>query len=153
ISPGRTQSFFIGLRGISEQERFRWISMRDNVSIDTFFGDQQINTKNWLLGTQIGGDCLDVHEAWYWGIRGDAGIYCNFSDGSRHLVEVDPQTPDIPVANSHAVGQTPAFYGELSFLSGYDITEHLILHASCDLALLGGVAMAPDNISFHTWLA
>ena len=152
ISPGRTQSFIMGLRGISEQEFFRWLSRRDNVNFDTFGGDMQIDSKNWLLGAQIGGDCLDVHESWYWGIRGDAGIYCNFSDGAYRRLVNDDTTPE-PFLSSHATGQTAAFYGELSFLLGHDITDHLMIHASWDLAFLGGVSLAPDMASFHTWLA
>jgi hypothetical protein len=152
LSPGCTQSLIVGLRALTEQERFHWISLRDNVSPDAFSGDYLVNTKNWLFGTQIGGDIMNVHDNWYWGIKGDAGVYCNFSDGFGRIAVVDPQTPE-PLVQNKASAQTAAFLGELTFMLGYNINDHMMVHANWDLALLGGLAVAPDQVSFDTYLA
>jgi hypothetical protein len=151
LTPGRTQSVFFGFRALSEEENFQWQSLRNGVSPDTFSGDMLIDTRNWLVGVQTGGDCLDVHDNWYWGIRGNAGIYCNFNSGSGLLVVVDPTTPE-PTVNNHATDQQPAFYGELSFMLGYNLSDHMMVRASWDMALLAGIAQAPDQASFRTYL-
>jgi hypothetical protein len=36
---------------------------------------------------------------------------------------------------------------------GYNVNDHLLLHTGWDMALLGGIAMAPDQVSFNTYLA
>ena len=152
LNPGCTQSLFFGLRGISEPETFHWLSLRNNVSPDTFSGDFFVQTKNVLLGTQFGGDFMNVHDKWYWGIKGDIGVYCNFSEGNEHILVVDAQAPEPPV-RTRATNQTAASFGELTFMLGYNVNDHLLLHAGWDLALLGGVALAPDQVSFNTYLA
>ena len=152
LNPGCTQSVLFGIRGISEQEMFHWLSLRNNVSPDTFSGDLRVNTKNWLFGVQTGGDFTNVHDHWYWGIKGDVGIYCNFSDGSERRAVVDAQAPE-PLLVSHATNQTASGVGELSFMLGYNVNDHLLLHAGWDLAIIGGLAMAPDQVSFTTYLA
>ncbi|HZZ30201.1 MAG TPA: hypothetical protein VFE46_19540 [Pirellulales bacterium] len=152
VQPGRTESLFFGLRGISEEEQFRWLSSAP-VPSTTFSGDYQLNTKNHLLGFQVGGDCYDVHESFYWGIKGDAGIYCNFTNGFAHIVGLDT-TATTPTENQSGTAseQTAAFLGELSFVVGYDINDHLMIHAGWDLVLLGGLALAPDQVSFDSSL-
>jgi hypothetical protein len=149
---GCTQSFLVGLRGISEQERWLWQSRRDGVDASVFSGDYLVNTKNYLLGFQIGGDFMQNHETWYWGVKGNAGIYCNFSDGFARISVVDPQSPE-PLVQTTATQNAAAFYGELTFMLGYNINDHFIIHAGWDLALLGGLAVAPDQVSFDTYLA
>ncbi len=152
LTVGCTQSLMFGLRGIAEQERFHWISLRNNVSPDAFSGDFLINTKNWLLGVQGGGDFMNVHDKWYWGLKGDAGVYCNFSDGFGRIAVIDPQTPE-PLVQNSASAQNAAFFGELTFMLGYNISDHFIVHANWDMALASRLASAPDNVSFDTYLA
>ncbi|HTQ40533.1 MAG TPA: hypothetical protein VMJ32_16020 [Pirellulales bacterium] len=153
LSQGRTESFFVGLRGIAEEEKFNWISGTFPASPTTFSGDYQLNTKNHLLGFQVGGDCYDVHEGWYWGVKGDAGIYCNFADGFAHVVGIDTSQSSTPfIIGGKADNQTAAFLGELSLVAGYDINDHLMLHAGWDLVQLGGLASAPNEVSFTSFL-
>jgi hypothetical protein len=147
VTQGRTESIFVGLRGISEEEEYHVSSI--NSGITGFGGNYQVNTKNHLLGFQVGGDCLDVHEGFYWGLKGDAGIYCNFVDGFANVFGTDPSASPTPLdVKNNATGQTAAFFGELTFMAGYDINEHLMIHAGWDLAQLGGLALAPENVSF-----
>jgi hypothetical protein len=151
---GCTQSLFVGLRGISEQERYLWLSRRNQVAAEDFGGENLVNTKNWLLGFQVGGDFMQTHETWYWGVKGDAGIYCNFTSGTEHIVGIDPAaTGGNRLIDASASNQTAAFFGELTFMAGYNINDHFIVHAGWDLGLLGGLAVAPDNVSFDTYMS
>lgn len=154
FTPGCTQSLLVGFRGISEQENFHWIAERNNISPSDFGGDFLVNTKNWLFGVQVGGDFMNVHDHWYWGLKGDTGIYCNFSDGFERIHGIDPNatTPE-EFLQSHATNQTAGYLGELSFMVGYNLSDHMMVHAGWDLALLGGLAIAPDQVSFATYLA
>jgi hypothetical protein len=150
---GCTQSLLVGLRGISEQERWQWLSRQNNIAPEVFSGDYFVNTKNWLLGFQVGGDFMQTHENWYWGVKGDAGIYCNFSNGTAHIAGIDDNAAANRFIDGVASGQTAAFFGELTFMAGYNINDHMIVHAGWDLALLGGLAVAPDQVAFDTYLA
>jgi hypothetical protein len=151
VTTGRTQSLFVGLRGISEEEQFLMTAI--NPTITGFNGNYQLNTKNHLLGVQVGGDCYDVHEGWYWGLKGDVGIYCNFVDGFANVVGSDPSATTTGTSSNvqnNATGQTAAFFGELGFLVGYNINDHLLIHAGWDLEQLGGLALAANQVSFTT---
>ena len=151
VVQGRTESMFVGLRGLSEEEQYNVSSINSNIT--GFAGNYRINTKNHLLGLQVGGDCYDVHEGWYWGIKGDVGLYCNFVNGFANVQGTDPSASPTPLSVlNNASAQTAAFFGELSFMAGYDINDHLMLHAGWDLAQLGGLAMAPEQVSFTSRL-
>jgi hypothetical protein len=151
VTQGRTESIFVGLRGISEEEQFNVSSV--NSTLTGFAGNYRINTKNHLLGFQVGGDLYDVHEGFYWGFKGDAGIYCNFVDGFANVFGTDPSASATPLSvQNNATDQTASFFGELSFMAGYDINQHLMIHAGWDLAQLGGLALAPEQVSFTTRL-
>lgn len=151
LVPGPTQSLNIGLRAISIDERWQWLSARNGVSPDAFSGNMQINTRNKLLGLQVGGDLIGVHDAFYWGVRGNAGMYCDFDKGIYNLNAVD----DTGTRRQYSVNTnaSAAFFGELSFMAGLNLTNHLALRASIDMALAGGLALAPDQVSFDKYLA
>jgi hypothetical protein len=152
LTQGHTESLFVGLRGISEEEQYHMLGSSNPVSPTTFNGDYQLNTKNHLLGFQVGGDFYDVHEGWYWGLKGDAGIYCNFANGSAHVVGLDAVnvSPTPTVVNGSTTAQTASFLGELSFVAGYNINDHLMVHAGWDLVQVGGLDLAADEVSFSS---
>ncbi|MCC7084537.1 MAG: hypothetical protein IT427_05980 [Pirellulales bacterium] len=151
LSPGPTQSLLVGIRGLSVDERWQWLAARNGVSPDVYSGDMLINTDNNLLGVQIGGDFIGVHEAFYWGVRGTAGIYCDFAKGTYHYAGIDTAETNRFI-DGQAQSQVAAFFGELSFMAGINLTDHLAVRASMDMALAGGLALAPDQASFTSYL-
>ena len=148
----------------AEQNRCSWVCVvfrRKNSTMSlpsirtspVLRANYRINTKNHLLGIQVGGDCYDVHEGWYWGLKGDVGLYCNFVNGFADVQGTDPSASPTPLSvRNNASDQTPAFFGELSFMVGYDINDHLMIHTGWDLAQLGGLALAPEQVSFTSKL-
>lgn len=152
LVPGPTQSLIVGLRGLTIDERWQWLSARNGVNPDVYSGNMLINTDNNLLGVQIGGDLLGVHDSWFWGVRGTAGVYCNFAEGNYHLAAIDTQQDDLFI-NSQAHSQSCAFFGELSFVAGVNLTDRIVLRTSWDMALAGGLALASDQASFDTYMA
>ena len=73
---------------------------------------------------------------------------------SSGLSCVDPSATDPnEFLQSHATNSTAAYFGELDFMLGYNISDHLMVHANWNMALLGGLAIAPDQVSFATYLA
>jgi hypothetical protein len=152
IAPGRTQSLVVGLVGVEVDERFDWLSLQNGVSPTVFSGNYKVHTQNSLIGPQIGGDCYDVHERWYWGIRGNAAPLVSFSRGTADVLVNDPNAPEAPI-HGRATSQTPGFFGELSFLAGLSVSENVMIFSSYNMAAVGGLAMAPDQISFTDKLA
>ena len=57
------------------------------------------------------------------------------------------------IVHNTATDESSAFYGELNFEMGYNLSCNWSLKASYDLALIGGIASAAEQTSFSTLLA
>lgn len=152
LTPGHTQSLVLGISGLQVNEDFRWVSLIDGVSPTVFSGNFHTHTDNTLIGPQIGGDLFDIHRGWYWGVRGKVGVYANFARGSSDIVVEDPNAPEIPV-HGHTTSQAAAGFGKLSVLTGINVNDHIMIFSSYDAAAVGGLAMAPDQVSFFGLMA
>jgi hypothetical protein len=64
----------------------------------------------------------------------------------------DSQSGDVLI-DSMAHSQSSAFMGELSFMFGWELTDRITLRFAYDLALVGGLVIAPDQVSFDNYLA
>jgi hypothetical protein len=123
-----------------------------------FRGDYDIETRNDLFGVQIGGDLINQHEEWYWGVRGKAAALINFAEqftvaqfnDLRAQREGNPGDPSIDIAPrvEHATRANEAFFAELSLMTAYHFTPNFTARASYDFMWLAGVALAPDQFTF-----
>jgi hypothetical protein len=149
-------SMLVGLRYIKLDEDFAFESRRDGVARVEFGGDYATETHNDLLGVQVGGDWIDQHERWYWGVRGKAGGYVNFADQQTQRSGTGPvRVDDVVVTQSEFVVEeaskaNAAFFGELSVMLAYHFTPNFAARASGDFMWLSGVALAPDQVTFNT---
>jgi len=126
-------------------------------------GDYVINTSNWLLGLNIGGELISQNEFYYWGLRGRAAPCLTFANmnqqGAGYNSNTDyPTRPGlnstgtaivpVPYANTpfsftNQDSQTAAgFLGDLTLMAGWQIKPNFALQVGYDFLWVGGMASA-----------
>jgi hypothetical protein len=140
---GNTPSFLVGLRYISVNENFLFTSRRFEQTPDQFGGDYLQFVENDLLGIQFGGEWYAEYETYYFGIRGKGGPYINFAEQSSTITIAGFDPIDRVATRNMA-----AFQAEFSMLGAYYISPNWTVRMSMDLYVIGGLAIAPDQLDF-----
>ncbi len=142
---GWLPGLIVGIRTANVNEDFALTSTRPGVSTDQFGGRYLINTSNWLLGMNLGGELLSQNEFYYWGLRGRAAPALSFANASQSAVGVNTtSTGPQGVTNFAAeAGRTGAgFLGDLTLFAGWQITPNFSLQAGYDFLWVAGMATA-----------
>jgi hypothetical protein len=126
-------------------------------------GDYVINTSNWLLGLNIGGELISQNEFYYWGLRGRAAPSLVFANMSQEAAGYNSNAnyPTRPGLNSTGTAivpvpfaQTPfsfadqdsqttaGFIGDLTLLAGWQIKPNFSLQVGYDFLWVAGMASA-----------
>jgi hypothetical protein len=127
-------------------------------------GDYVINTSNWLLGLNIGGELISQNEFYYWGLRGRAAPCLTFANmnqqGAGYNSNTDyPTRPGLnpnppPTVIPEAYANTPfsftnqdsqtaaGFIGDLTLMAGWQIKPNFALQVGYDFLWVGGMASA-----------
>ena len=143
-------SFLFGFRWMNIQEDFSLQSRRNDQDFATFHGDYDIHTKNDMLGVQMGGELIEQHNRWNWGVNAKGGIYANFLAQSSTISTADPNTNLLLVnRNEHSSNTIAAFEGEIGLYGNYQLTRCCTFHAGYDFIFLRGLASAPDQFHFN----
>jgi len=117
-APGTLFSLLAGLRVIKIDERFNYTSVSTLPNLRR--GQATTFTSNDLVGFQLGGQWMQQHSNWNWGVRGKAGAYVNFTSMTSSLQTVDPVLLEINRLD-RAEEDVLAFAGELSVFARYHI--------------------------------
>lgn len=160
LTPGHTPSLFGGVRYFELDERFYFLS--EGIFIPPFppldqpvqvesqqGGEYTIHTRNRLIGAQIGGDLIDEHIRWNWGVRGKAGLYANFAE-QNSVVLIQAQDDLFTTGDQYSSGrdQRLAFIGEFGFVGNYRWTPNVTFRAAWDLMWVSRLALAPEQLNF-----
>ena len=125
-------------------------------------GDYVINTSNWLLGLNIGGELISQNEFYYWGLRGRAAPALVFANMNQQAAGYNSNTdyptrprdpferPPVPVPFAEGAfsfadqgTQTSAgFIGDLTLLAGWQINPNFSLQVGYDFLWVAGMASA-----------
>ena len=153
---GWLPSLIVGTRLANVNEDFRLLSSRpaDEIPVGKEFGGQYtVNTANWLLGLNIGGELISQNEFYYWGLRGRAAPCIAFDSMSQEAYGINttgsPKRPDgQPFAQgafsfTEQANQTTAgFIGDLTLLAGWQINPNFSLQVGYDFLWVAGIASA-----------
>jgi hypothetical protein len=144
---GHTFSFLLGIHDAELDERFTYLTRRNNTPIDQFSGDYTGRTTNNLIGLHIGSELDYKRDLWYVGIRGGSTICVNIAEVDADLNFVD-QIDNLGSGshheNAHHTG--PGAISDMSLMAGWQIRPNVKLHASYDFLWLTSVATAPSQI-------
>jgi hypothetical protein len=151
---GWLPALITGIRLANTTEYFRILSSNPVAGTPPgtqFGGDYVINTDNWLLGLNIGGELISQNEFYYWGLRGRAAPCIAFDSMSQEAYGINttgsPTRPDgQPFAQgafsfTQSANQTTAgFIGDLTLLAGWQIKPNFSLQVGYDFLWVAGIA-------------
>jgi len=119
-----------------------------------FAGNYVINTNNWLLGLNLGGELISQNEFYYWGLRGRAAPCLTFADMNQAAYGINttgsPKNPQtgVPYAQGafsftdQTARTTAGFVGDLTLLAGWQIKPNFSLQVGYDFLWVAGIASA-----------
>lgn len=156
---GFITSTLFGLRGMSLDESFRFFSegtidFTGNPSAHTT-GTYDIHTRNDMVGLQIGGDCTWRKGPAEAGLRAKGGAFFNFAD-QHSIIQTTGAANDL-LSNQidldeHESAHEADIAGVIEFglTTSYQLRRNMTVHAGYDLMWINGLALAPEQTSFHT---
>jgi len=148
---GRMPAFMVGVRYVSVTEDFLWQSRRSGQPVSEFRGDYNVSAENDLIGLQFGLEWFDQRETWYWGVRGKGGPYVNFAS-QESLIEFTVLNQNGQAEGGaiprEASDNMAAFFTEVNILGAYNLSPNWTIRTSLDLTVIGGLALAPDQLGF-----
>ena len=147
---GWLPSLITGIRLANVNEDFRLLSsnpVAGTPSGTQFGGDYVINTSNWLLGLNIGGELISQNEFYYWGIRGRAAPCLTFANVNQTAYGINttgkPAYAQGAFSFNEQDSQTAAgFIGDLTLLAGWQIRPNFALQVGYDFLWVAGMASA-----------
>lgn len=143
----------IRLANVDEDFRLRSSNPVGGIPPGTQFGGEYVvNTNNWLLGLNIGGELISQNEFYYWGLRGRAAPCINFADMNQVAYGINttgsPQAQGVPYAQGafsfadQTTRTTAGFVGDLTLLAGWQIKPNFSLQVGYDFLWVAGIASA-----------
>jgi len=148
-TPGMVPSIILGVRWVALDEDFVWQSRINSLPLDQYRGDYTVNTKNDMIGVQLGGELTEQHCNWNWGVKVKGGIYANYCEQSSIVIVNDPRTNLFaPNRNEHVSAVDAALMGEIGLFMNYALTDHINFKAGYDFIFLTGLAQAADQVYF-----
>jgi hypothetical protein len=148
---GWLPAILVGTRLANVDESFTFASSRRNVSASKFSGTYDIETQNWLLGLNIGGELISRNEFYYWGLRGKVTPAVSFAANQQQAAGVNtlPPPPSVQSVSrgSFAWRQVadqigPGFLGDLTILGGWQVTPNFAVQVGYDFLWVAGIATA-----------
>jgi hypothetical protein len=153
--PGCQVGYLVGLRTMVIEDGF---SMQGRGILDVnnrdvpVAGDYVIETNNYLIGFQLGGDVTFRHCRWSWGGRARVAPFVNLADQESRFVSdqlVDGRVRrDAVFVSNEAYEEEAAVAIELGFGADYRLRPNWVCRIGYDLMWVPGVALAPDQIDF-----
>ena len=148
---GWLPAVLVGARVVNVDEAFTFTSNRNGVLPSTFSGQYAIDTQNWLLGANFGGELISQNEFYYWGLRGRVTPAISFAANQQAAAGVNTLPPP-PTEQQVARGafnwrQTadqvgPGFISDLTLLGGWQVTPNFAVQIGYDFLWVAGIATA-----------
>jgi len=143
---GWLPALILGTRLANVNEQFSLSASRTGATQDQFSGRYHIDTGNWLLGLNIGGELISQNEFYYWGLRGRAAPALTFASSAQQAAGINTFVPppgQQTVAFTDAATRTgPGFLGDLTLMAGWNITPNFALQVGYDFLWVAGMATA-----------
>ena len=166
---GWLPALIVGTRLANESEEFSFSGRVPGQPLSTFSGDYLVQTQNWLLGANLGGELISRNEFYYWGLRGRATPSLAFNANQQQLSahNIDYQNPTaVPTTKidgtprdpfptgtevwkmaNNAFG--PGFVGDLTLLAGWNFTPNSSFQVGYDFLWVAGIATATRQFNLN----
>lgn len=145
-TPSRLWSYYAGAARVAIDEEFDLLGVGPEQSVGRYF----VNTNNDLMGLQFGGEYLEQHTFWQWGLRGRVGGLANFAE-RRVLYDatVDPIGAVGPTTTRRGDFRTKdnmAFLIEGGLFAAWQMSPNTTIRAGYDFMYITGLAQATGNL-------
>lgn len=149
--PGWRPAVSFGARYLSFGDDFVYRSTT-NTATTVASGEYRIDDRNSLMGVQMKGELM--YQTWRYsmGVRGGAAGCINFSEVNAFLSAQTTSTTvaDISPRSLTQRDESAGVVGELGLIMNYRLTDRLTVHAGYDMYWLGGVSLAPEQLTYNT---
>lgn len=143
---GWLPALIVGTRLANVNEQFSLSSSRAGATQDQFSGRYHVDTGNWLLGLNIGGELISQNEFYYWGLRGRAAPALTFASTAQQAAGINTAAaapnPQTVAFTDEATRTGPGFLGDLTLMAGWNITPNFALQVGYDFLWVAGMATA-----------
>lgn len=142
-------STLVGFRYVYIRDKFAFFSFDDPGVIigGPGYGLYQVNTKNHLLGLQVGadGNYPVLWDNLLVGVRGKAGLFINSAKQSSRFFN-NPTEGPITDAITDEDGNRLASLIEVGAYITYWVTPNIAVRGGYDLIYVAGLALGPENL-------
>ena len=155
--PGYYFSYLVGLRVIDLNDAADFLSEGNFAAGGgspggPVSGDYNVNTRNRLIGGQVGCELAYRHCLWNADVHGRVGPFLNVarteSSVVTHAFGVDPDATGDLNSQVSKDRDAAAIVGEFGFAATYKFRPNWIARASYDFTWIGGLAQAPEQFIF-----
>lgn len=117
-------------------------------------GRMKMSVENRMLGLVLGGDLVDKHCSWSWGLRWRAIPYLNFINTRAEAESTEMFSLGngyVKRYRSDAQKNDVAVELKAGLYAQWKIRPHFILHAGYDWSWVSNVALAADNVELDVY--
>ena len=144
-----------GMRFLSVEDNFDFFSMstitQNGVPTGPISGDYRIETRNRLLGLQIGLAVGSQTPRFSWSVTGRMGPYINFLRQRQNITFNDANDPFAVTTADRSRQENDervAMVGQVSMVGRFRLLDHFNLRAGYDFMWVQGLALAPEQLDF-----
>lgn len=144
---GPRYTHLVGLHYTSYNEDLNWTGLssiynKSKEYVGTESGYLNLETKNNLLGLSLGGEFVDKHCVWAWGMNWRLTPCLNFMEAQMHLQN------DQKVNYMAKLSETDiAYIAEWGIFTTYKTGKHVVWRLGYDVSCLGNLALAGQNLT------
>ncbi len=139
---GQVRSVLFGMRLSTVDEGTSYTSNRTVNAVDQS-AVYNVVTNNDMFGFHTGGDLIDVHDDWSWGIRGRVGTLLNFVDRRSSL-----ESAGLAPSNQKLTDERLSWVLETGMFGKYQVRPNLAFRAAYDFIYYNNVCLAAENLGF-----
>ncbi len=146
-TPSRIWSCYAGVVRVAIDEEFDLLGAGPEQTAGRYI----VNTNNDLVGVHFGGEYLEQHTFWQWGLRGRVGGLASmaqrrvFFDSTIDPLGVDP--PTNTRRGDFREKNNAAFLIEGGMFTTWQMSPNMTLRVGYDLLYITGLAQASGNLS------
>lgn len=146
-APALLPAVSAGIRVANINETLSWFAEANNpLEKGSYF----VQTRNTLVGPQVGLDVFFERTDWRVGIKTKAAAVVNWDAQSSQVTIVDANgDPLVPNRRESTKAHDAAFIGELSFVGVYHLRPRFAWRFSYDLMWVTNLALAQNQLTFN----
>ena len=145
-TPSHLRSFMVGLRSMTINEEFEYISTFFDPSQDE--GYYRVRTGNRMFGPQAGFELMENYANWTAGLRFKGGVMYNFANRQSFLNTLSFGDREIRSDDLHRDNVAVVLEGGI--VAAYQIRTNLVIRAAYDATYITGIASAIPNLGLDT---